>query len=249
MGKNRCRVCESRKARVCDECLEEMRVIDPPPWTPFQEAHVDFEDPTQALAFEGCKVYRNSRYQVALRDCGNGLFGPMVHLSIKRIDRLPVRDWRDLQRIKNELVGENAEGIEIFPDESRCVDTANQYHLWVFPEYRFPFGFSGRLVTEGGFKGAKQRVFEDPKAKPAHSRKEFERSARETRVNHVMTRFIAGEVTEDQVVEKLKELCEGDRDLFDRLSSQVESMVIALNSLNHRLYGLVFGPWEKEESK
>jgi hypothetical protein len=72
----------------------------------------------------------------------------MVHLSIRRNDRKIMRDWRDLQRIKNELVGPTCEGVEVFPSEDRKVDTTNQYHLWVCadPEYRLPFGFAERLV-------------------------------------------------------------------------------------------------------
>jgi hypothetical protein len=40
--------------------------------------------------------------------------------------------------------------VELFPAESRLVDTANQYHLWVMAdaEYRFPFGYQRRLVFE-----------------------------------------------------------------------------------------------------
>ena len=46
-------------------------------------------------------VLINSRYQVNIRKIGD----TMVHLSIKRRDKAPVHDWRDLQRIKNEVVG------------------------------------------------------------------------------------------------------------------------------------------------
>lgn len=71
-------------------------------------------------------------------------------LSIRRNDRLPIKDWRELQWIKNQLVGDECEGCELFPAESRLVDTANQYHLWVFESsvFRFPFGFSDRCVTQ-----------------------------------------------------------------------------------------------------
>lgn len=58
--------------------------------------------------------------------------GP-IHLSIRRMDRKASRDWRHFQRIKNELVGPEREGIEVFPPESKLVDTANQYHLFVYP--------------------------------------------------------------------------------------------------------------------
>jgi hypothetical protein len=92
------------------------------------------------------EMYVNSRYQVMLRPSG----GDMIHLSIKRIDQEPVRSWRDLQRIKNELVGPECEAVELYPAESRLVDSANQYHLFVLtnPAQRIPLGFDdGRLVT------------------------------------------------------------------------------------------------------
>jgi hypothetical protein len=103
-------------------------------------------------------IWKNDIYQVAVRNKGGGL----VHLSIKRIDRQPIHDWRDLQQIKNELVGPECEAVEIYPAESRRVDTANQYHLWAFvdPAYRIPFGFSERAVTQESIAGSVQRPFE-----------------------------------------------------------------------------------------
>ena len=75
---------------------------------------------------------------------------PMKHLSILRRDKAPVgkERFRHFQRIKNELVGPECEAVELYPAESRLVDTANQYHLWCFPEpeMRFPWGYENRLV-------------------------------------------------------------------------------------------------------
>jgi hypothetical protein len=248
MGKNRCRICTTRKAHVCNECLEEMRVIEPPPWTPFLEAQVDFDDSVQAVAFEDCKVYRNSRYQVALRDCGDGPFGPMVHLSIKRIDRLPIRDWRDLQRIKNELVGEDAEAVELFPMEKRTVDTSNQYHLWVFPEFEFPFGFVTRAVTNGGgVKGARQRKHEGPFRGPVKDPGNLQELVRRAQLSHVVSGFIGGRGTVDEVIEKLKRACGGDRDLLEPVLERVEDVHDALGELRERFVKLVTDPWEKKE--
>lgn len=96
------------------------------------------------------EIYLNDAYQVSVRSFYSELLDAgMVHLSIKRIDKEPVRDWRDLQEIKNQLVGRECEGVELFPAESRLVDTANQYHLWCFalPDYRFPIGWTTRLVS------------------------------------------------------------------------------------------------------
>ncbi len=103
------------------------------------------------------RLFVNSRYQVAVSD-----EVPLVHLSVKRIDQEPVHDWRDLQRIKDELVGPEHEAVELYPARSRVVDTANQYHLWCLPSpvAGFPFGFRAglRVTAPGG--GAHQRPLE-----------------------------------------------------------------------------------------
>jgi hypothetical protein len=73
------------------------------------------------------------------------------HLNIRRRDGKPIfRDWRHFQWIKNELVGEECEGLELYPAESRLNDTSNKYHLFVFadPTYRIPFGMQDRDVIE-----------------------------------------------------------------------------------------------------
>jgi hypothetical protein len=71
--------------------------------------------------------------------------------------------WRDLQRIKNDLVGPECEAVQLFPAESRLVDTSNQYHLYVCndPAHRVGFGYGERLVYEGNDHGAVQEPFED----------------------------------------------------------------------------------------
>jgi hypothetical protein len=87
---------------------------------------------------------------------------PMLHLSIKRIDREPIHDWRDMQEIKNMLVGPDHEALELYPAESRAVDTSNQYHLWVAasPDLRFPFGWlDGVKLPHDAASAAKQRPF------------------------------------------------------------------------------------------
>ena len=89
------------------------------------------------------KIYVNDLYRVQVRDVA-----PFVQLDITRRDGDTCSNWRHFQQIKNELVGPECEGVELFPAESRLVDTANQYHLWVMPNtrYRFPFGYENRLV-------------------------------------------------------------------------------------------------------
>lgn len=72
----------------------------------------------------------------------------LVHLSINAHDRGPMRNWRHLQQIKNEIMGEDRWAMEVFPPEDHLTDTSNQYHLWVMPEDQdIPFGFRERLVS------------------------------------------------------------------------------------------------------
>lgn len=93
-------------------------------------------------------IFLNDIYQVNVRRMIVEGMGRCVHLSIKRRDRQPVTDWRDIQWIKNQLVGPEVEAVQLFPAESRLVDTSNQFHIFCFPDIRFPFGFDERLVSE-----------------------------------------------------------------------------------------------------
>lgn len=129
-----------------------------PRWTPFERA----QQITRADTGEIEQVYVNSLYTVII---AHNADETMAKLSIRRNDRDAIHDWRDLQRIKNELVGPECEGLELFPAESRLVDTANHYWLWVFldPTFRIGVGFQERLIADYSHSptGARQRPFRD----------------------------------------------------------------------------------------
>jgi hypothetical protein len=85
-------------------------------------------------------------------------------LSIKNFANDCRHDWREFQRIKNELCGPNFEACELYPSEERLVDTANQFYIFCLPEgLTFPFGFPNRLVLDADegpkIKGTNQRAF------------------------------------------------------------------------------------------
>jgi hypothetical protein len=88
-------------------------------------------------------AYENDLYHVEVV-----MHPPFIQLDIRRHDGQPGKNWRHFQQIKNELIGPEHEAIELFPAESRLVDTANQYHLWVHTDasFRFPVGFQERFV-------------------------------------------------------------------------------------------------------
>lgn len=89
-------------------------------WTPLVRAG---SSPT------GDELWGNAMLSAAKRTHDDGT----VVLSYHWRDRAPIRDWRVGQRVKNELVGPEAEGIELYPAESRLMDEANEYWLVVFP--------------------------------------------------------------------------------------------------------------------
>jgi hypothetical protein len=93
------------------------------------------------------EYFINDIYQVARRPVANGF----VQLNIRRRDGKTIfRDWRHFQNIKNELIGPDCEAIELYPAESRKVDTGNKYHLWCCPDpnWRFPVGWVDRDVQD-----------------------------------------------------------------------------------------------------
>lgn len=120
-------------------------------------------DPQQLAAFlaekEHTTYWINDVYQVARIEQPDGL----IHLNIRRRDGKPIfRDWRHFQQIKNELLGEECEAVELYPAESRKVDSNNKYHLYGLPDpkERFGFGWPERDVrdkVDGAPPGMKQR--------------------------------------------------------------------------------------------
>lgn len=102
------------------------------------------QDPPHELwtssEYEVFVYYRDPELKSTARD-------GMLHLSIKRYDRLPIRSWRHLQQIKDEVAGDFREALELFPGEHRIADNANQYHLHVLPVgVQIPVGYSSGMV-------------------------------------------------------------------------------------------------------
>ena len=135
-------------------------IVEPWLWTPGNDP-----DPSIYQKLDTAPpvaIFLNRDYTVSVfNEPGPQGWPAMWHLSIKRRDRAPIDEdrWRILQRIKNSLLGPEHEAVELYPAESRLVDTANQYHLWCLQEddMRFPFGFNARLVTDASSSGAVQR--------------------------------------------------------------------------------------------
>ena len=115
-------------------------------------------------------MYVNEKYVVSVfKNEAHGFGDDSVevwHLSIRRQDREACHDWRDFQAIKNQVCGPEYEGLELYPAETRVLDAANQYHIYVIMHdgIRVPVGYqdihnNGRDDRPIG--KSKQRQFKD----------------------------------------------------------------------------------------
>lgn len=80
------------------------------------------------------KVFKNNIYIVQVFEVDLGAWGKGQKALIRRNDSAPIHKWHDFQRIKNEIFGEESTALEVYPKQSRLIDEANLYWLWVLPE-------------------------------------------------------------------------------------------------------------------
>jgi hypothetical protein len=145
-----------------------------PAWTPFVEFEPQIPPALLAASEADYEVYKaimrrtthyaNSRYIVTL-ERRSVRAGTLLILSIKGLWRFARHDWRDFQRIKNELVGKEQEMVELYPAESRLHDTANQFSLFGFEGKPMGIGWPDRDVSDAQDPSVVQRPFE-PDARP-----------------------------------------------------------------------------------
>ena len=73
-------------------------------------------------------VHRNGVFSVLDRMDFSGA----RHLSISSLTGTRPT-WWEMQRIKNDLAGEEATAVEVYPPQQEVVDGADMFHLWVLP--------------------------------------------------------------------------------------------------------------------
>lgn len=79
-------------------------------------------------AAEFTTAHRNRVFSVLDRDAGNGV----RHLAVSSLSgERPT--WPEMQRIKDEIAGQKATAIEIYPPREHVVDKADMFHIWVLP--------------------------------------------------------------------------------------------------------------------
>jgi hypothetical protein len=134
-----------------------------------------YADVKKAFADDvGAEIWKNDSYQCLKKDAREAhMLNPSApdawYLSFKRFDGQQVNIYRDIQQIKNDVVGKEHEGIMIYPATSREIDTVNQYHMFVspVPGAWVPYGFfAGRHIADWSVGGS--QTPRETQDSPAH---------------------------------------------------------------------------------
>ena len=103
------------------------------PVNEFEDITVEARMKTQfALSNYPDKVWKNNHYSVQLFRRDRVMFGvQMDKLMIRRHDAEKIKEWHDLQEIKNRIAGVESVAFQVFPPKSQLVDVANMYWLFI----------------------------------------------------------------------------------------------------------------------
>jgi len=85
--------------------------------------------------FEMIKSYPRLSYVSKIYNTGDYLvfysqIDDFKHIRIRRHDDEPVHIYKDILFIKNKILGEDVEAIEVYPKMDDFVDNTNSYHIW-----------------------------------------------------------------------------------------------------------------------
>lgn len=85
------------------------------------------------------RVYANNHYVVMINDNAQSDKGKCIQCLIQRCDDKPIPNhWVVIQKIKNDVFGEEVTAVEYYPSQSSLVDHHNIYWIWIFPEGVLP---------------------------------------------------------------------------------------------------------------
>lgn len=85
------------------------------------------------------RAFRNNRYVVMIYDGAETTHGKAIQVLVQRHDDTSIpRHWAEMQKIKNEIFGEETVAVEYYPKESELVNAHNIYWLWIYPDGVLP---------------------------------------------------------------------------------------------------------------
>jgi len=85
------------------------------------------------------RSFINNRFIVMIFDNAEVSTGTAIQALIQRHDNLPILGhWAEIQKIKNEIFGEETTAVEYYPAKSQLIDEFNIYWIWIFPDGVLP---------------------------------------------------------------------------------------------------------------
>jgi hypothetical protein len=107
-------------------------------WPAWRREAIKGVQGTTSWAREFHTAYVNDVFVVLVRDAGGGV----QHFMVSSGSQIRPT-WHEMQRIKDELAGEQATAVEVYPPKAEIVDGADAFHIWVLPK-PLPFGIYTR---------------------------------------------------------------------------------------------------------
>jgi len=89
------------------------------------------------------RAFRNTRYTVMIYDNSLTNQGCAIRVMIQKHNNTPILNhWSEIQKIKNEIFGEEVTAVEYYPAKSQLIDDFNIYWIWIFPQDILPIPFT-----------------------------------------------------------------------------------------------------------
>jgi hypothetical protein len=85
------------------------------------------------------RAFTNNRYVVMIYDNAKTSAGQAIQVLIQKLDNTKILNhWSEIQKIKNEIFGEEVTAVEYYPAKSKLIDDYNIYWIWIYPENILP---------------------------------------------------------------------------------------------------------------
>lgn len=100
----------------------------------------------EVLTFPPCSISPDGWPATITTAHRNKVFSVLDRMDVTGIRHLAVSSlsgirptWPEMQRIKDDLAGNDATAIEVYPPNHQVIDQADMYHIWVL-RGKLPFG-------------------------------------------------------------------------------------------------------------
>lgn len=85
------------------------------------------------------RAFRNTRYTVMIYDNSPVTTGTAIRVMVQNHYDKPIENhWREMQKIKNRIFGEETTAVEYYPAESQLINDHNIYWMWIFEKGILP---------------------------------------------------------------------------------------------------------------